>query len=190
MEKEATRQAVRGAIAALSDEERANASRQIARRVTSLKEYQYARTVLLFLSMPDEVDTGPILLDALRRGLSVAAPRVIRGTRDMVALPVRDPERDIAPGAWGIPEPVGGTPIASEEIDFVLVPGLAFDRVGHRLGRGAGFYDRFMSADGFSGYRCAIAFDCQIVAAVPVDLHDIPVQCIVTEAGITYTISN
>ena len=187
MEKEATRQAVREAIAALSDPERADASRRIAERVTSLEAYRQARTVMLFLSMADEVDTRPILDDALRRGVSVAAPRVVRGTRDMVARPVRDPEQDVAPGAWGIPEPVRGTPIAPDEIEFVLVPGLAFDRFGRRLGRGAGFYDRFMSADGFSAFRCAVAFDCQIVAAVPVDSHDMPVQCIVTETGITYT---
>ena len=71
-------------------------------------------------------------------------------------------------------------------LDF-LVPGVAFDRKGRRLGRGAGFYDRFLGAEGVGAFRCAVAFACQIMETVPTDAHDLPVDCVVTEREIIYT---
>ena len=187
MEKEEAREIVRRAVGALSQEERSRASHRIVEHVTSLDEYVAAKTVMLFLPMKDEVDTWSLVRDALDAGKRVAAPRVSSKDGAMHALRICDVARDVAPGAWGIPEPVGGAPIPSCEIDLILVPGVAFDRNGRRLGRGAGFYDRFLGAEGVGAFRCAVAFACQIMQTVPTDAHDLPVDCVVTEREIIYT---
>ena len=138
--------------------------------------------------MQDEVDTRPILGDALAREKRALAPRVAKAGSAMDAVEVLDIKRDIAPGAYGIGEPVGVRIALPEEIDFILVPGIAFDRSGGRLGRGAGFYDRFLARCRAEAFRCAATFSCQIVASVPRDAHDLPVHCIATEEEIIYTI--
>jgi len=165
----------------------AEASARIAERVVSLDEYRGAKAVLLFVPMPDEVDTWPILRDALARGKRTLAPRVDKGGSTMEAVEVLDLQRDIAPGAYGIGEPTGTRVAEPGEIDFILVPGLAFDRLGGRLGRGAGFYDRFLGRCRGDAFRCAVTFSCQMVASVPTEAHDLPVDCIATEEEIIYT---
>ena len=187
MEKNETRKAVRRELSALDAAWRVEASDRIAQRVVSLDEYRRADTVLLFVPMPDEVDTLPIVCDSLARGKRTLTPRVKSDGATMDAVEILDIERDIAPGAYGIGEPVGAHVAPPEQIDFILAPGLAFDRSGGRLGRGAGFYDRFLARCRVEAFRCAVAFSCQIVESVPTDAHDLPVHCIATEEEIIYT---
>jgi len=187
VEKNETRKAVRRRLSDLDPTWRADASARIAERVVSLDEYRRANTVLLFVPMPDEVDTWPILRDALAGGKQTLAPRVDKAGSTMDAVEVLDLQRDIAPGAYGIGEPVGARIGAPERIDFILVPGVAFDRSGGRLGRGAGFYDRFLARCRADAFRCAVTFSCQMAASVPTDAHDLPVHCIATEEEIIYT---
>ena len=187
MEKNETRKAVRRRLSSLDPAWRADASARIAERVVSLDEYRRANVVLLFVPMPDEVDAWPILRDALERGKRTLAPRVDKGGSTMEAVEVLDLQRDIAPGAYGIGEPTGTRVVAPCDMDFILVPGVAFDRSGGRLGRGAGFYDRFLGRCRADAFRCAVTFSCQMVASVPMDTHDLPVHCIATEEEIIYT---
>jgi 5-formyltetrahydrofolate cyclo-ligase len=175
--KKELRKQVLAARDSLASAERAEKSRQIAARLFLLPEFRQARTVLFFASFRSEVDTIPMIRLALTEGKRVVLPKV-RGT-GLELFEVRDYDGDIAPGAWGIPEPHGTAPVAIDDIDLIIVPGAGFDEQGNRIGYGAGFYDKLLPS--FAGTTVALAFELQIVPKVPADVHDVPVRKIVTE---------
>lgn len=183
MEKAEAREEIRRRIARMTADEKTDASARIREHLARLPEFQQAETVLLFLSMPDEVDTLPIVADALAAGKTVAVPKVDTRRKVMDARLLRDLDRDLAPGVFGILEPVSSEIVEPGDLDFILVPARGFDRRGNRLGRGGGYYDRYMSAPAFHALRCGIAFAAQILDPLPHDAHDLPVQMLVTENG-------
>ncbi len=144
-----------------------------------------ARTIMGFLAIPGEPDLRDLFIVGLRGGKRLALPRVDWGTRSMAPALVRDLERDVMSGKHGLHEPAAACPPANlAEIDLVLVPGLAFDRAGHRLGRGGGFYDRFLGASGLRARVMGVAYEVQVVKEIPVEATDIPVEFLATEAGV------
>lgn len=166
--------------AALSPDERAQASRVAAAHLLRLPELTDARSVALYAPIGDEAD--PLnALDALsQRGVTVLFPRVLSGGLELVAVP--DVARLVV-GYRGVPEPVG-EPTDPEGLDAVVVPGLAFDRAGARLGRGGGHYDRLLALLPATAARIGFCFACQVVAQVPHGAHDRGVDVVVTEAGV------
>jgi len=162
---------------ALSPGKRTAKSREIEERLFSLPEFKSARVILFFASFRSEVDTGPMIRRALTFGKRVVLPKVT-GT-ELVLHEIADLDKDVSPGMWGIPEPHGSRPVMLEEIDIIIVPGAAFDEQGNRVGYGAGFYDKLLSA--FGKMTVALSFECQIVSNVPAEMHDIPIKKIVTE---------
>ena len=167
-------------MSALPPAERAEKSLLIRDAVLRLPEYAAAHIVMLFAAMPDEVDTFPIIESALDARKLVVLPKVFAESRRMIACPIEAPA-ELSAGAYGILEPPGDAGAAPSEIDFCLVPARAFDRSGGRLGRGAGYYDRFMASPGFRAFRCGIAFHAQLLESVPAAEHDLPVHAVVTE---------
>ncbi|MFW6161444.1 MAG: 5-formyltetrahydrofolate cyclo-ligase [Planctomycetota bacterium] len=161
--------------------QKAEASEAIRRRLAHLPEWQAADTVMLFLSMPDEVDTRPIVRDALAAGKTVCVPKVDRRRKTMDCRALTSLETGLAAGVFGILEPVADEIVEPGAIDFVLVPARGFDRQGNRLGRGGGYYDRYMAQPDFTALRCGIAFAAQLLDDLPHDETDLPVQLIVTE---------
>jgi len=161
----------------MTQEQRDAKSREIEDRLFSLPEFGSARVVMFFAAFRSEVDTGPMIRRALADGKRIVLPRVAGA--DLNLFEIADPDADVAPGAWGIPEPSEARPIKLDEIDLIIVPGAAFDCQGNRLGYGAGFYDKLLSS--FAGPTIALAFEAQIVPRVPADLHDIPISRIATE---------
>jgi 5-formyltetrahydrofolate cyclo-ligase len=134
---------------------------------------------LLFAPLTDELDAWPLVELALMAGKTVALPAFVSGTNTYTARRIGDVARDVVAGKFGIREPADGCKeIALNQLDLVLVPGLAFDARGGRLGRGKGFYDRLLA--GVRGTKCGVAFDEQLVDAVPVGPHDIRLNCILT----------
>lgn len=183
MEKAEARRRVRQAVEALSDEERAAKSEAVRRLARRLPELRAAQAVMGFMPMPDELNTRPILTDLLAAGKRVYVPRTLVAEKRLV--PVRfSSVWALHRGPYGILEPDSEETCTAAELDFILVPGRAFDREGNRLGRGAGFYDRFMACGGFRAVRCGIAFACQVLPEVPCGDHDLPVEILVTEDGI------
>ena len=180
MEKAEARREIKRRIAALSAAERRAKSLRISERLAADPHFSSARVVMLFASMPDEADTLPIIKAALAAGKTVVLPKVNEQTRDMAACPIEDVAADTASGTYGILEP-HSDPVDVSAIDFCLVPARAFDRAGARLGRGAGYYDRFMADPQFRAFRCGIAFHEQVLDEVPRDSHDLPVQLIITD---------
>ncbi|HEY6009906.1 MAG TPA: 5-formyltetrahydrofolate cyclo-ligase [Nitrospirota bacterium] len=161
----------------LPSAERARKSREIEERLFSLAEFSEAAVVMFFASFRSEVETGGMIRRALAAGKRVVLPKV-KGEA-LALFEIRDFDRDVSPGAWNIPEPREAVSANLGDIDLIILPGVAFDGQGNRLGYGAGFYDKLLPA--FRKTTVALAFEVQIVPRVPVSPHDIPVRKIVTE---------
>ncbi len=177
--KTALRDRVRSAIKVIPVAARAAASLQICKRVKEQPFWREATSVLFFAPLLDEVDIWPLLGDALAAGKAVALPRFSAASHAYSAACVQNLQRDLQPGRFGIREPrehCPDSPLA--KFALVLVPGVAFDTHGRRLGRGRGFYDRLLK--GVCGTKCGVAFDEQIVDAVPAGLHDARVDRLLT----------
>jgi len=161
---------------------RAALSERIADRLIALPEWRAARVVHLYIgAVEGEVETRAIALDALQAGKRVACPRVEPGSEhlDHYEIHALDDLVESPRGLWE-PDPARSDPLDPKAIDLVLVPGLAFDREGHRLGFGAGYYDRFLARAGAPAV--GLAFSLQIVGSVPHSARDVPVDWIVTES--------
>lgn len=187
-EKQALRRQVLARRDALEAARRASLSTSIAARVLALPSYQAARCVMAYWSIGTEFETAGFVADLRAKGKTLVLPRAPRGGRMLELYAVRDPEHDLAPGVWGIREPRAGLcrSVLPEEIDFVLVPGVAFTARCERLGYGKGFYDRLISAFPARPPLVAAAFALQIVPAMPVSATDQPVDLVITEDA-TYT---
>jgi 5-formyltetrahydrofolate cyclo-ligase len=142
-------------------------------------QLQSAHTILFFAPLPDELDVWPLLEKLLPAKKICALPAFDPATQFYSARRVMNLETDIATGKFGISEPLRSCEeIPLAKFDLVLVPGMAFDLKGHRLGRGRGFYDRILSAA--SGVKCGVGYDFQVLEKIPVEPHDATVKFIFT----------
>ncbi|HUP00464.1 MAG TPA: 5-formyltetrahydrofolate cyclo-ligase [Gemmatimonadota bacterium] len=167
---------------AIGAEEHARFSRRIADRLYGLEPYRRAAVVHLFIGAIDgEVATREIAERSLASGKRVLCPRVVWRERRIESYEIGSPA-DLAPARLGLwePDPTRSRLASESEIDLVLVPGIAFDPQGRRIGYGAGFYDRFLAR--VQSSKIALAFSLQVVPEVPTTEHDVPVDWIVTEA--------
>ncbi len=139
---------------------------------------------MVYLSLPNEVDTTPIVLRAWQDHKRVLAPKVSWNQRRMLPLEIRSLTDDLVVSNLGIREPVSGIPFPIRHIDLVIVPGLGFDEHGNRLGRGRGFYDRFLAHPEFTGTSCGLALSQQVVSTVPVGPLDQAIHMLVTDADV------
>ena len=170
---------------ALPPEERAALSARIISSVLRLGAYRRSDAVLAYASFGSELRTDDLLRRTLADGKTLVLPRVEDG--GLKLYEVRDVDRDLVPGTWGIREPVTeNCPVADPGgLDFALIPGVAFDRRGRRLGYGGGFYDRLISSYLQEGTPLvAGAFEVQMVEEVPVGPGDVPVDAVVTEGRV------
>jgi 5-formyltetrahydrofolate cyclo-ligase len=167
---------------ALSAEDRLRAGAAIAAAIATRADFAAAGTVLLTLSFRSEWDTRPLVAVALAAGKTVGVPRVDPARRMLEACRLSDFDLDLAPGFGGITEPLPHcAPVALAAIDWVLVPGVAFDTSGYRVGYGGGYYDRLLPLLRHNARRISGALELQVVDRVPAGPHDIPVDAIVTE---------
>ncbi len=180
--KRAIRRSVVADILALDPEERTAQESRLLERFPELPGYATAETVLLYIKgFPEEVNTRTLLGEALRSGKRVVCPRVHRAEHRLRLLQIESVTADFEPGILGIPEPCETCPeIAPGEVDWALIPGLAFDLHCYRLGRGGGHYDRLLPLLRTEVPRWALGFDCQLVARLPIEEHDVPVTGIAT----------
>jgi 5-formyltetrahydrofolate cyclo-ligase len=180
--KRALRDRILQARDALPAADRQRAGTVIATVIAARDDFRAAGTILLAASFRSEWDTRGLLETGLAAGKTVAAPRVHAASRMLEVCRVLDPERDLAPGFRGIPEPLAHCPaVPLTAIDWVLVPGVAFDGGGYRIGYGGGYYDRLLPLLRRDARRVAGAFELQIVERVPTAPHDLTVDAIVTE---------
>ncbi len=158
----------------------------IAERLYNLSAYRKAETVMFFISFGSEVDTGPMLEETIKRGKLALAPKTLPDTRELVPSQIKNLQTDLAPGVYNIPEPTAEAlrPVEPEKVDLLIVPGVAFDNKGNRIGYGGGYYDRFFARLKPDTPLVALAFELQILPAVPVDDWDRRVDLIITEERI------
>ena len=176
-QKKDIRSEVRRRIKLLSGSEMAAAAESIFSKIEQLDIFGKADCIALFAAMNDEVPTAVALDRWPQLGKRVVVPRV---EGDIMRFYDYSPEQ-MRTGAFGILEPEGNNECRPEEIDLIIVPARAFTRAGERLGRGGGFYDKYMSKAEFRASKVGIAFECQIFDSLPCDLHDIRVDHVVTE---------
>lgn len=174
-EKKEIRREVRRRIAEIDAPSRALAAERIFSQIETLEPFREARCIALFAAMKDEVPTDFALRRWRDMGKRIVVPRV---EGDVMRFYDYAPER-MQTGAFGIEEPMGDEECSCTDIDLMIVPARAFTCRGERLGRGGGFYDKYMSLNGFRAYKVGIAFSCQIFDAIPTDAHDIIVDEVV-----------
>jgi 5,10-methenyltetrahydrofolate synthetase len=182
-EKAALRKRVLAARDAMNEADRAHASTVITRALTELPEYTRALAVAAYMSIGGEFATGEFVRRVLNDGKLLLLPRIDKSNRTLDLYMVADPVNNLRAGVWGIrePDPQVCLPGDVRSVDFVLVPGVAFDRRGNRLGYGGGYYDKLLASMPQRPARVAAAFALQIVDTIPHGANDIPVDCVVTE---------
>ena len=186
MDKAELRRKLMDCLLAIPSEQRNERSRKACRNLVSTEQFQGASTVMMFLSLPHEVDTSEAILHAWQLGKAVAVPKISWQQRHMIPVRINSLETGFSTGASGLRNPISGLPVPFGEIDLVVTPALGFDKKGNRLGRGGSYYDRFFANEELKAVRCGFGFAEQIVESLPVTEHDKPVDIIVTDEEIIY----
>lgn len=175
--KELLRSHMRAALARISPAVRAVESIDLCERLRA--QIQSAHTILFFAPLADELDVWPVLEESLAVGKVIALPFFDPAKDSYTARRIKNATADIVMARFGVREPVAGcAEIPFTGFDLVLVPGLAFDLSGNRLGRGRGFYDRML--ENASGIKCGVGYDFQLMEKVPTESHDAKVNFILT----------
>ncbi len=180
------RRQMRGRIAAIPLAARDESSATICERLLDSVYFAAARVVMAYAPLPTEVDVTPVLLAVLRSGRTLLIPRVDWAAGTMEPAVVSAWPADVVSTKFGVREPAAHLPaVPAEQIDLALVPGLAFDVRGGRLGRGAGFYDRFFAASPFNTVKVGLAFEGQIIDRIPMRygglVPDVRMDAVLTE---------
>ena len=180
-EKTKLRETIRALEKTLSEKYKAASSAAICRHLLALPEYRDAETLFCFVGTASEIDTRPLLESALATGKQLCVPLCVdRGIMELRKIRSLD---ELTAGRYGLWEPSAGTPTVSpDEVDLAIIPCLTCDHSGRRLGRGGGYYDRFLSV-----YRAAAVVICRerlIRDEIPVEPHDMPIPWVVTEKGL------
>ncbi len=174
MDKQQLRKAIREKKRAMTPEEIERRSEILARLFLETPAYRQARTLYGYLPYNQEVRTIPILEQALRDGKQVAVPKVYGDTMHFLLL---EDLTQVAKGYAGIPEPIADGPVAQDPAALVLMPGLAFDPQGHRIGYGGGFYDKFLAQEP-EHPTVALCYDFQVLPHLDTQEFDIPVDLV------------
>ena len=174
MDKKELRKQIRERKRAMTPEEIQSASQKLAELFLATEQYRGAKTVYGYLPYNQEVRTVPILEQALADGKRVAVPKIYGDEMKFVYL--TDLNR-VAASNFGIPEPVADEPVADDPTALVLMPGLVFDKEGHRIGYGGGYYDKFLAEES-AHPTVALCYEFQIVEQLPTEEFDIPVDLV------------
>ncbi|HEY1686869.1 MAG TPA: 5-formyltetrahydrofolate cyclo-ligase [Tepidisphaeraceae bacterium] len=182
--KSEIRKSLREILAGMSEADRKTRSSAACNLLAASPEFAAARVVMLYLSMPSELDTAALALKCWQQGKTVVVPKVSWDGKRMLPVEIHSLQTSMTTSGMGVREPAAGQPVPTEFIDLVIVPGLGFTAKGHRIGRGMGFYDRFLATPEFVGLTCGLAFEQQIVPQLPLQEHDVPLSMLVTDANI------
>lgn len=174
MDKKELRRTIREKKRAMTEDEIESRSAKLAQLLYASEAYRNAKTIYGYLPYNQEVRTVPMLEQALRDGKRVAVPKVFGD--EMKFLYLEDLTK-VAKGYAGIPEPIADEPEARDDSALVLMPGLAFDPQGHRIGYGGGFYDKFLAAEP-NHPTLALCYDFQLLPELETEEHDIPVDTV------------
>lgn len=181
--KKALRERLLGLLRHQKEESRIKKSQAVLRNLFETMEFKKATTVMFFSSFDGEVQTNDMMRQAQNLGKKIALPVTIKKERNLIPWFIKDLDVDLCSGPYGISQPCaqGAGAVDLDLLDLVLVPGLAFDRHGNRLGRGKGYYDRFLKCLPKITPCFGLAFDFQVISCLPsVEEHDVPVSRVIT----------
>ena len=174
MDKQALRKQIRAQKRAMTEAQIESASTRLGQLFAQSELYRQAKTIYGYLPYNQEVRTVPMLERAIREGKRVAVPKVYGEEMKFIYL---DDLSRVEKGYAGIPEPIDDGPVADDPTALVLMPGLAFDPEGHRIGYGGGFYDRFLAAEP-EHPTLALCYSFQMLPKLDTEEFDIPVDCV------------
>jgi 5-formyltetrahydrofolate cyclo-ligase len=165
-----------------SELEKSEKSGIIKGKLFNEEAFREAKVVMFYVSLKDEVDTMSMIDEAIGIGKRVCVPVIIKEEKRLIAGEIKDRTADLEKQHFGIYQPKKGhvTEVPLEDIDLIVVPGIAFDKKNVRLGRGHGYYDRFLCAVPNKTRTIGLAFGFQVVEDLPQDSHDIPVWKTIT----------
>ena len=172
MNKTELRKSIREQKRAMTEEQIREKSENLTRQFLASEEYRAARSIYGYLPYNQEVRTVPLLEQALRDGKRVAVPKCYGDEMRFIWM---EDLSLVEKGYAGIPEPIADGPVADDETALVLMPGMAFDKEGHRIGYGGGFYDKFLAREG-NHPTLALCYDFQVVSHLETEEFDIPVD--------------
>ena len=175
MNKKEMRAIIRAQKRAMTTAQIVSASARLGEKFRACELYKNAKTIYGYLPYNQEVRTVPMLEQAIRDGKKVAVPKCY--DRDMKFIYISDFEKEVAPGYANIPEPIADEPVADDKTALVLMPGLAFDPQGHRIGYGGGFYARFLAEEP-DHPTLALCYGFQMVDHLETEEFDIPVDMV------------
>lgn len=179
--KHQLRETLKSRLKGMSPDDIQHQSEVIVQQLKSIYAPEKSSTIMLYMPMPTEVNVLSLLKSWVASSQRVCVPVVNWETREMTAKHIQSIDQPMKQLKFGLQVPESGVEIDPAEIDFIVVPGLGFDRQGDRLGRGGGFYDKFLSNESMNAIRCGICFDCQIVEHIPVEEHDIRMNLVITD---------
>ena len=170
---------------ALSSSVQKKNSLLVTERVKRLAEFQTAETIFIYVDFRSELATGELMKHILESSRTLVVPVTLVQEKDLLAVAITDPDRQLEPGYCAIPEPVPEIrttcTVAPEEIDIIFLPGSVFDERGGRMGYGGGFYDRFVSKRAPQALRVGLAHELQLVKEAPLQEHDELLDFVITE---------
>ena len=175
MDKKELRRSIRERKRAMTEGEIVSRSEALAKLFLSSEAYQNAKTIYGYLPYNQEVRTVPMLEQALKDGKRVAVPKCYGDEMKFIFL---EDLRKVERGYAGIPEPIADEPVADDTTALVLMPGMAFDPQGHRIGYGGGFYDKFLAAEP-DHPTLALCYEFQMLPHLETEEHDIPVDYVI-----------
>ena len=161
--------------------ERLTKSFKIWHKLKTMRGFKKAKTILFYASFDGEVETFEMIKKALKLGKKIALPKTFKDRKKFFPVLVRSLRRDLETGVYGVREPktTKNNVLDIKDIDMVVVPALAFDKANYRLGRGKGYYDRFLKQLPPKTLTVGLAFDFQMVDTIPhIKEHDVPTSCV------------
>ena len=169
-------------IRAYSGLEKSEKSAIIKGKLFNEEAFKKAKLVMFYVSLKDEVNTLSMIDETVKMGKRVCVPVILKEDKRLIAGEIKDREKDLERRHFGIYQPMAGRvrEVPLDDIDLVVVPGIAFDKNNVRLGRGHGYYDRFLCGLPKRTKTIGLAFDFQVVESLPQDSHDVPVSKTIT----------
>lgn len=186
MDKAELRQELQKTLIGISADQRKAKSHNACRNLIGTREFQDASAIMIYLSLPHELDTSEAILCAWQMGKTVVVPKISWQQRHMIPVKITSLETGFSTEVAGLRNPITGVPVPFSDIDLVVAPGLAFDNKGNRLGRGGSYYDRFFANKELKSPKCGFAFAEQVIESVPVTETDMPVDFLITDEQVLY----
>ena len=181
-EKRILRAELRRKLGEVGPDRLRDASKAACDRLADTEEFRRAHAVMIFLPLRYEIDARPLALRAWQEGKTVTVPLVGHTQKHMIPVVVRSLEEPMDADQYGVQSPRGSEPFPIDMLELAVVPALGFDREGHRIGRGGGFYDRFLAQPEFQAVACGLAIEEQVVDHIPTAPHDVPLDMLATDS--------